>query len=161
MATHRDGTTFRIENLEDAKGEVCRAILQSLPDWFGIPEAIERYVLGVEELPFLVCRAEDGSAVGFLALKRHTTAAVEAYVLGVRGEWHRRGCGRLLFEAAERVARNLGAHFLTVKTLADSCDDPHYKRTRLFYEAVGFRPIEVFPTIWAPEHPCLFMLKVL
>jgi hypothetical protein len=28
-------------------------------------------------------------------------------------------------------------------------------------EAIGFDSIEVFPTLWRPEHPCLFMLKVL
>jgi hypothetical protein len=31
--------------------------------------------------------------------------------------------------------------------------------TRLFYEAIGFLPIEVFPTLWDPWNPRLLMLK--
>ena len=152
---------FKIENLETGKGDLCRRILQTLPEWFGIPEAIEMYAQGVESVPTLVCKADDGSIAGFLVVKPHTSFAMEAYVLGVRPEWQRRGCGRLLFEAAEKMARDHGARFLTVKTIADSGPDPHYEGTRLFYEAIGFVPVEVFPTFWGPRNPCLFMVKAL
>ena len=150
---------FTVEPLETGKSELCRQVLRSLPAWFGSPETNENYARGVESLPMLVCKSDDGSIVGFLALKPHTPFAVEAYVLGVRPEWHRRGCGRLLFEAAEEKARSLGARFLTVKTLADSSPSENYKGTRMFYQALGFLPLEVFPTLWSPQHPCLLMLK--
>lgn len=152
---------FTVEQLETGKSELCRKILQSLPAWFGNPEANEKYTAGVAALPILVCKSEDGSIVGFLALKPHTPFAVEAFVLGVRPDWHRRGCGRLLFEAAEIMARNLGARFLTVKTLADSNPDENYKVTRMFYQSIGFVPIEVFPALWSPQNPCLLMVKAL
>lgn len=152
---------IRIEELHERKSETCREILEALPEWFGIPSAIDAYCKGVAELPMLVAKDQSGLVIGFIALKPQTRSAVEAYVLGIRREWHRKGYGRLLFEAAERVARKLGAKLLTVKTLADTNPDPHYQATRLFYESIGFEPVEVFPTLWSPENPCLLMAKTL
>ena len=154
------GTIF-IEELKEQKSETCRKILESLPEWFGIPEATDAYVKGVVDLPMLVAKDQSGLIVGFIALKPQTSSAIEAYVLGIRPEWHRKGCGYLLFEAAENMARELGAKVLTVKTLAETNPNPHYRATRLFYEAMGFDPIEVFPTLWSPENPCLLMAKTL
>lgn len=150
-----------IEELNEQKSETCREILEALPEWFGIPAAIDAYAKGVAELPMLVAKDQSGLVIGFIALKPQTPSAVEAYVLGIRREWHRKGYGHLLFEAAERVARKLGASFLTVKTLADTHPDPHYQATRSFYKSIGFEPVEVFPTLWSPENPCLLMAKTL
>jgi GNAT superfamily N-acetyltransferase len=85
----------------------------------------------------------------------------EIYVMGVKRPWHRHGIGRALIEAVVELAIPQGVRFLTVKTLSPSNDDPNYARTRLFYEAVGFLPIEEFPTLWGPENPCIFMLRPL
>lgn len=150
-----------IEELNEQKSETCRAILEALPEWFGIPEAINTYARGVAELPMLVAKNQSGVVVGFISLKPQTSYAVEAYVLGVRREWHRKGVGRGLFDAAERMAQKLGARFLTVKTLADANPDPKYQGTRLFYRAIGFEPVEVFPTLWSPKNPCVLMVKIL
>jgi len=154
-----DVSGFAVSPLSAGKSAICRAILSELPEWFGIPEAVDFYVAAVDELPMLACRSADGNVVGFLSLKFHSAAAVEAFVLGIRPEWHRRGLGRRLFEAAAAMARAEGARYLTVKTLAASHPDPHYRATRLFYEALGFEPIEVFPTLWGAGNPCLLMLK--
>ncbi len=141
------------------KSRICRGILESLPDWFGIPEAIDEYCEAVATLPMLGAVA-GRSVVGFVALKLHTQGAVEAYVLGVRREWHRQGVGRALFAAAEALALARGARFLTVKTVAPMDPPcPYYSQTRRFYEAIGFAPIEVFPTLW--HIPCLLMAKVI
>jgi hypothetical protein len=64
-------------------------------------------------------------------------------------------------EAAARLARSQGARFLTVKTFSPSRPDAGYAATRLFYEAVGFLPIEEITTLWGPENPCLLMLRPL
>lgn len=152
---------IHIEVLSKQKSEVCREILKSLPEWFGIPEAIDSYAKGVSDLPMVVAKDSQGLIIGFVALKPQTPSAIEAYVLGIRREWHRKGCGHLLFEVVEKMARDLGAKFLTVKTLASSHPDPHYEATRLFYEAIGFVPIEVFPDFWSPENPCLLMVKTI
>jgi GNAT superfamily N-acetyltransferase len=150
---------IHVEMLQEGKGEICREILESLPEWFGIPEAIEAYARSVADLPMLVASDPLGRVIGFIALRPQTASAVEVYVMGVRREWHRNGCGRLLIEAGQRIARELGAKFLTVKTLAENHPDPNYRATRLFYEAIGFHSIEVFPRLWSPENPCLLMVK--
>src|SRR5262245_3822625 len=149
-----------ITELTSGRGELCRQILKSLPDWFGIPESIENYALDVESLPMFVAMNHK-SPIGFISLKLHTSAAAEAYVLGVIREWHRQGVGRELFAAAEAAARERGAKYLTVKTIAAEHPSTHYAATRRFYEAIGFDPIEVFPTLWHPSNPCLLMLKPL
>jgi GNAT superfamily N-acetyltransferase len=126
---------FDTVEISEGKGRICRDILISLPQWFGIPEAIDDYVRGVENQPMLVCRkASDGLIVGFLSLRFHTAVAAEVYVVGVRSECHRQGCGTMLFAAAVQVARSRGARFLTVKTIAAGNPSPHYALTRQFYE---------------------------
>jgi ribosomal protein S18 acetylase RimI-like enzyme len=149
---------FEIIDLKDGRGVLARRILSGLPDWFGIPESVDAYVAASELLPMFAVRSE-GNLVGFLSVKAHTPVAAEAYVMGVERAWHRRGCGRALFAAAERMLSAQGARYLTVKTLAASHPDPFYAATRRFYEAIGFEPIEVFPTLWNEENPCLLMLK--
>lgn len=151
--------TVAVSELKNGRRASCRSVLSSLPKWFGIPEAVEAYVAAAEKLPMLVARVNGEEVVGFLSMQFHTEAAAEAVVLGVRPEWHRQGVGRKLFEAAAELARSRGCKYLTVKTLATAHPDPHYRATRLFYEAMGFEPIEVFPTLWDPRNPCLLMLK--
>jgi|SRR5262245_33765527 len=79
-----------IVELHAGKGDLCRRILDALPQWFGIPEAVDQYVAGVEALPMYVARS-DGEDVGFVSLKAHTPAAAEVYVTGVLPSPHRRG----------------------------------------------------------------------
>ena len=140
------------------KGSICRELLASLPEWFGIPDAVEAYVAAVDHLPMLVARV-GGEVVGFLSLNFHTGAAAEAYVLGVTPAWQRQGIGTRLFVAASAFAKARGCKYISVKTLAAAHPDPHYRATRLFYEAIGFDRIEVFPALWGAENPCLLMLK--
>lgn len=149
---------FNVVELSSGRGALARAILAELPEWFGIPESVDNYVAECERLPVLAAYA-GGEAVGFLALKTQTPVAAEALVLGVKRAWHRRGCGRALFDAAERRLAAQGIRYLTVKTLAASDPDPNYTATRKFYEAIGFEHIEVFPTLWSADNPCLLMLK--
>jgi ribosomal protein S18 acetylase RimI-like enzyme len=145
----------------DERGAICREVLESLPEWFGIPASIESYASVADELPMLACFEPAGEVVGFVSVKTHTPVAAEMYVMGVKRSWHRRGIGRTLTEAVVQLAISQGVRFLTVKTLSPSNDDPNYARTRLFYEAVGFLPIEEFPNLWGPENPCIFMLRPL
>ena len=137
-----------------ARSELCRAVLESLPEWFEIEEAVRRYIRDVADLPtFAVGRA------GFLSLKQHTPAAAEIYVMGVRPESQGQGAGTALVEAAECFLRNRGIKLLQVKTLGPSHPDAHYARTRHFYEARGFQPLEESTAIWGEANPCLIMVK--
>jgi GNAT superfamily N-acetyltransferase len=120
-----------IRPVVEEKSRVCRDILASLPDWFGIPEAIDDYATAAADMPMLGAFLDD-AVIGFIALKFHTPAAVEAYVLGIMPAWHRRGLGRRLFASAEELARERGCRFMTVKTVATPDGDRFYGRTRLF-----------------------------
>lgn len=100
----------------DEKRRITRFILESLPDWFGIPEAREEYIEKSVKQPFFA--AFDGeNAVGFLYLAETGRDTAELYVMGVLKEYHRRGVGKMLFAAAKQRAKELGYSFLQVKTV--------------------------------------------
>jgi GNAT superfamily N-acetyltransferase len=144
--------------LTQDKGRICREILADLPEWFGIPAAVDDYARAVEHLPMFGFVAENGQVVGFLSLKAHNSFAAEAYVLGVLRKWQRQGVGRCLFQRAEQILQEEGYVYLTVKTVAPTLKNENYADTRRFYEAIGFLPLEVLP-LWGPTNPCLFMVK--
>jgi len=66
-----------------------------------------------------------------------------------------------LISRAEHYLNARDVHFFTVKTLSPSHPDPGYGETRKFYEAMGFVPIEEFPTLWNIQNPAIMMAKVL
>jgi ribosomal protein S18 acetylase RimI-like enzyme len=150
---------FDIVELDAGDSAVVRVILEALPEWFGLADARESYITNASRLPMIVAQTHEGKAIGFLSLKHHTDAAAEAYVLGVHREHHRHGCGRAMFDAAERRLAAEGVRYLSVKTIAADHPDQNYAATRRFYEAIGFEPIEVFPTLWNEDNPCLLMIK--
>ena len=139
-----------------ARSDLCRTILEALPDWFGIPEAVDRYIRDVADLPTFAVGSD-----AFLALKLHSEAAAEIYVMGVLPASQGRGMGTALVEAAQEYLRERGIEFLQVKTLGPSDPDPEYARTRHFYETRGFRPLEELTQIWDEDNPCLIMVKSL
>lgn len=149
-----------IIEVSTAKTAICRDILVDLPDWFGLPDSIETYARDVERMTMFAYLV-DAVPAGFMAIERHFPHVAEAYVLGVRRAFHRRGIGTALFDHAIRVLQQQGARYLTVKTLAETRPNAAYAGTRRFYEAMGFVPIEVFPTLWGRENPCLMMLRAL
>jgi GNAT superfamily N-acetyltransferase len=153
------GEEVRIRQQEVGTGETCRTILESLPEWFGIPASVEDYVATAEGSPSVIA-SRKGDDIGFLTLVRHSAFAAEVYVMGVRPEFHRRGIGRrMLAQAEQRLAAD-GVEFLQVKTLAPSKPDDGYEKTRAFYVAYGFRALEEFPDLWDAENPALQMIKV-
>lgn len=50
------------------QGTRCEPIIRALPDWFGIEEAIVRYINEVEDLPTFIA-SQNEQAVGFLSVK--------------------------------------------------------------------------------------------
>ena len=152
--------TIALEQNPDAKERICRDLLQSRPDWFGIPEAVERFCGEVRDLPMWVVRLADEIA-GLATLRQHFPAAAELHLIAVRPTHHRAGIGARLLAAIEAHLNGTATRVLTVKTLAPTAGDPFYARTHRFYAAQGFVPLEVFPTLWNAENPCLLMAKVL
>lgn len=154
-------TVVAIDEVNAGRSDIARSILERLPEWFGRPESLVAYVSAAAVLPMFAARGGDGTAIGFLSLKEQSAVAVEAFVLGVLPEHHRKGVGRTLFAHAERAVAQHGYRYLTVKTLAANHPDANYAATRHFYEAIGFEPLEVFPTLWDLGTPCLFMIMPL
>lgn len=138
-------------------------ILRALPEWFGIEEATQMYIREAGEHPTLLAvdRERDSLPIGFLTLVEHSVDAAEIYVMGVLPEYHRRGAGKALLEAAEGYLRERGVRFLQVKTLSNKHPDEGYKKTRAFYRAMGFRLLEEFPELWGPANPCWQLVKVI
>jgi ribosomal protein S18 acetylase RimI-like enzyme len=149
-----------IEGPLQSQSSACIPILRMLPDWFGVEAAILDYERKIEHLPTFIAKA-DGQVLGFLSLKQHNRFSAEIYVMAVRPDAHRGGIGRSLVETAEFYACKLGVEFMQVKTLGPSRPDEHYAKTRAFYEALGYRPLEEFKQIWDENNPCLVMVKQL
>jgi len=140
------------------KAEVCESILRSLPAWFGIEEAIVQYTVDIDYLPtFLACEADE--VIGFLSIKQHNPTSAEVLVMGIRQNAHRQGMGRALMHQAQVWLKNQGVEYLQVKTLSPSRSDENYDKTRAFYLAMGFTPLEEFPQIWDKNNPCLILIK--
>ncbi len=148
----------QIEN-KDEKERISRLILESLNKWFEIEESREMYIRQSVDKVFFGAFDED-KAVGFLYLKPTGKDTVELAVMGVLEEYHRNGVGRILFENAEKAAKNAGFSFIQVKTVKMGTYDD-YDKTNKFYQVVGFKEFEVFPELWDEQNPCQIYVKSL
>ncbi len=136
-------------------------LLRSLPEWFGIESAVEDYVAAAAGQPaYLAWPAAGAEPAGVLLASRPFPRAAEIYLMAVDRTVHRRGVGRTLVAALEVDLIADGVEFLQVKTLGPSYQDTGYERTRRFYAAVGFQPLEEIHGLW-PGNPCLIMIKSL
>ena len=151
---------MRIEGpVADCQAE-CEAILRSVPEWFGIEEALLAYAASTKTLLTFVIR-DDARALGFVSLRDHFPQAWEIDCIAIHAQSRNQGCGKALLAHAEAWLMARGATFLQVKTIAATSPNKHYAETRKFYERAGFIPVEVFPLLWAEHNPCLQMVKIL
>ena len=141
------------------KESVARYILEALPEWFGIPEAREEYIRDSAGKSFFGAYEED-KPVGFLYLKQTGKDTVELAVMGVLKEFHRNGIGKALFERAKKTACNSGYSFIQVKTVQMGKYED-YDKTNQFYISLGFKELEVFPTLWDEWNPCQIYIMAL
>ena len=143
-----------IEQINDAdlKRAISRRILEALHDWFEVDESRERYISDCADWLFFAAR-EDGEYAGFLCLKETGRETVELAVMGVLREYHRRGLGRALFEAARKAAVEKGYSFMQVKTVKMGVYED-YDVTNRFYLSLGFKEFEVIEALWGEENPC-------
>ena len=152
--------SMTIEGPLVGQSSVCEPILRALGEWFGIEEALVDYVKDTDVLPTFVAATNDGPA-GFLTIKRHFPKAAEIHVMGILPGLHRQGIGRALLDRAEAWLCSDGVEYLQVKTLSAARPNEAYGRTRAFYTAMGFRPLEEFKTLWSEANPCLLLVKKL
>ena len=136
----------------EGKRETARAVLEDLPEWFGIPEAREAYIRDSANQLFFEARS-GGTPIGFLCLNETGRDTLELTVMGVKKAFHRRGAGSALFAQAKAEAARLGYSFLQVKTVQMGRYD-EYDQTNRFYLSLGFKEFEVFPTLWDEWNPC-------
>ena len=80
--------------------------------------------------------------MGVVLLEHHFPETTEVHFMAVARERHRQGIGTRLLDAVEAQQRGRGARLLEVKTLGPSRPDAEYDRTRAFYRARGFLPVE-------------------
>jgi ribosomal protein S18 acetylase RimI-like enzyme len=116
---------------------ILERLTARLPEWFAQGEANRRYAEQAENLEAWVARIA-GRPCGLLLLKRHSPVSAEIYWLGVDPDHHRQGIAKALIGAVEHRLEEEKIRFLFVMTLHP--DDPYepYRRTRLFYERMGF-----------------------
>lgn len=143
-----------IKQLTDGtqKKDVTKLILEALPDWFGIPEAREQYIAQSADKDFF-CAYERNRPVGFLCIRQTGKDTAEIYVMGVLMEYQRHGIGRALVEQAKEAAKAKGYSFLQVKTVQMGKYED-FDNTNRFYQSLGFKEFEVFPTLWDEWNPC-------
>lgn len=142
---------------KELKQEISLGILNSLPQWFGIPEAVTEYAEQARDMPFFTAYIDD-CPVGYIAIKLHNSYSAEVYVMGVLSQYHRQGIGKALIDVCCEQCRKNNYEYLQVKTLDEANPDEGYAKTRAFYLSAGFRPLECFPTLWDEDNPCLVMV---
>ena len=121
---------IQVENNKE-KEMISRTILEALPDWFGLPEAREEYIVNSVNQQFFAA-VKEGKPIGFLCLKQTGKDTVEVAVMGVLKEFHRHGIGRKLFMKAKEKAIKDGFSFIQVKTVQMGQYD-NYDNTNKFY----------------------------
>lgn len=137
-----------------------RRLLDELPEWFGIPESNDDYVAKADLLRNVVAR-DGAEIVGVCLLLAHSRVSVEIDLLAVARARHRQGIGGRILQHAERELHAEGVRVLHLKTFGPSILNEPYERTRAFYAAHGFVPMEERTDVWGPENPCLFLVKML
>jgi N-acetylglutamate synthase-like GNAT family acetyltransferase len=149
----------RIEAGKQGPDDVER-LLRGLPEWFGIEQSLLDYVEDSRTLP-TTAAVLDGEIVGVCVVRHHNPLASEIDLLAVRHGLHRHGIGLQMLERVEADLRAAGVKLLQVKTFGPSGDSVEYERTRAFYLAVGFIPLEELMELWSPGNPCLILVKPL
>ena len=151
---------IRIKEIEEEnqKSALVADILADLPEWFGISESTQAYNEGAADLQVWSAYQESDFA-GFVSLSYSSEDCAEIDCLAVKKCYHRARIGSQLLGVLEKSARQ-NASYLQVKTVAP-CHYPTYDRTSAFYQAQGFKKLEIFPELWDKSNPCLIWVKKL
>ncbi len=132
-------------------------ILRSLPDWFGIEEAIVNYVKKARDLDSYIALDEDGCTVGVALITRHFEESAELTLIATDPHYQSSGVGRALIHSAENELREDGCRYFEVHTVGPSFDHAGYAATRAFYKAVGFSPMHEFENLDGDGHTLILI----
>lgn len=138
---------------------ICQSITTTLPEWFGIPEANQRYATGVQKcVSFAAYIADD--PIGLISLEFPYPNNAHIYWIGVKKHYHRQQIGTQLIRVAENYCRAQGYTSLTVETLSHKQSDANYLKTYYFYQKQGFKPLfELSP--YGPDNLMVYMQKII
>lgn len=150
---------MKIEYIDDEikKERICSDILNALPDWFGLPDATQKYIEESKTMPFWAA-FEVGEHVGFICLKETSTATIEIYVMGILTAFQHQQIGSKLFDECERYAKQHEYEYMQVKTVKEGIYK-EYDQSNAFYKKMGFKNFECFPTLWDEWNPCQILIK--
>lgn len=139
--------------------KACRDISSNLPEWFGIPEANERYAKGVRErftLGYMISEV----CIGMISLEFPFENTANIYWMGIRRDWHNKGIGKALLRHAEAICLERQVYSMSVETLSPKENDSSYLNTFKFYTKEGFKPLFELNT-YGPEYLMVYLTKVL
>lgn len=150
----------KVLNYED-KVKAIEKVVTDLPDWFGEGVRISdmEKMSGSFENALVFAAYENNEIVGFMSIKRPTQHSAEIGALGVLSRTRGKGVGKILVSYCEDYCRKENIEFLTVKTIDESSGIECYGGTRAFYKALNFKPIDILPTLWGEQLPCIYFIK--
>lgn len=138
---------------------ICRELTENLPDWFGIPEANERYATGCLNRTSMIATI-DNIPVGMVVLEFPFKNNANIFWMAVKKKHHGQGIGSQLLVETTKYCKEKKIPTITVETLSPKVNDENYLRTFQFYEKNGFNPLfELEP--YGPELIMCYMIKLL
>lgn len=137
--------------------KICREITTDLPEWFGIPEANERYARGMNDRISIIASI-DNQSIGLITLEFPYPNNANIYWMAVKREFHGKKIGTKLLNAAVIYCCEREFSSITVETLSNKQADVNYLKTYKFYESMGFNPLfDLQP--YGTENKMVYMLK--
>lgn len=153
-----------IDIIEHRDGNAVHRILEALPEWFGIPEAIDGYAADAADAAGdsygRLMALDDGAPVGVVLTRRHFPESAEIHLMAVHPDVRGTGIGRRLVEWVVDDLSADGCTLLSVKPVGPSFENAPYAQTRAFYTRMGFLPLEEHEDLEWPG-PTLILARAL
>lgn len=111
---------------------ICKSITLTLPEWFGIPEANERYSKGMIDKSSFGAFIDE-ICVGMISLEFPFPENANIYWMGIEKSHHNKSIGKQLLKVAENYCTERGCFSLTVETFSSKQKDKNYLKTHHFY----------------------------
>ena len=150
--------TAQVRELRPADADACVQVIESLPEWFSYPGAIEaiRSALS-EQSGFVVSGDTDEKIDGFVTTKVNFEESLEITYLAIRASARGRGLGTTLLSTVGRVAASRGHRVVCLLTLGPSAESVPYRETVAFYVARGFARVRECRLVEWGGAPALLM----
>ncbi len=142
-------------NDDYTKQVVCRQILESLPESFGIVSAREEYIENIKNQQVWYASSDNQ---GIIAIRETSKYAIEIVLIAIKWEYQHSQLGSKLIQQVVDYSQAKGYKYIHVKTIAEG----HYQVYDIankFYQKCGFEQLEVITDLWSANHPCQIYIK--